>query len=59
MNAEHIWMMYFATIAGIRHHPKNMPEPTPANSQQELEFAYDIANRMLEMHKQDRWPSCQ
>lgn len=48
------WSIYFAGLVSMRMHPRNIPNPTPAATEHELQYCYDIANRMLDLH-QDRW----
>lgn len=54
MTPQEQWTIYFAGIVSIRLHPKNVPEATPALTEFELNAAYDIANRMLEL-TEERW----
>lgn len=54
MDEKNFWMLSFIAIASIRHHPRNMDEATPYNSESELQRSYDIANRMTDLTI-DRW----
>lgn len=54
MDRQQQWTIYFASVVSLRMHPRNIPQPTPANTEHELQHAFDIANRMLELHE-ERW----
>lgn len=49
MNEEHVWMLYFATIAGMRFHPKN--DETGASIDAKLYYAANIADEMMIQHR--------
>lgn len=54
MDRETAWAIYFAGVVSIQLHPKNVQELTPHNTENILQHAYDVANRMIALHE-DRW----
>lgn len=57
MTKDAKFAMYFASIVAMRLHPKNIPEATPAATEPELQYAFDIATRMMDLTEDSQWPS--
>ncbi len=57
MDEKTAWDIYFAGIASIRFHPKNVPpgETLDEDELNELDLAANVANEMLSIRRK-RWP---
>ncbi len=57
MTPAEAWDIYFASVAGIRFHPKNVPpgETLDGHELNELDLAAKAADEMLKI-RQKRWP---